>query len=164
MTAAEVAALVDRGLEIRDEIARLEKELKGIAAKLQAAGYEANKAGKVEDLKNADREGRRWMATGSKRIVPVIFTADCLVGSFTANSEVHKKIEAAAHGTIREFFKPVNKFENLFDDGLKFRNTAFDVIGAEHAPAFITACLARDKFGVPKSDVKIAWDKTEVKA
>lgn len=162
MTKAEVSTLVDRGLAIRAEIAKLETELDGINIKLKAEGYEANKDGKVEDLKDATREGKRWLALGSERILPVVFTTDLLAGSFTANRPLHKKIEEAAGAHLNDFYKRCIKYENRFDSGVKFRKTAADLLG-DSAPAFITACLARDKNGIPKSDVKIEWDKTEVK-
>ena len=66
-------------------------------------------------------------------------------------------------GNLREFFKPVRKFENLFDDGKKFRARAADVLD-KAAPACLTACLSLDKDGLPKSDIKIEWDKPETAA
>lgn len=163
MTRSEVAFLVDRGIAIRAEMAALEKELEGINKLLKAEGYEKNKDGKVEDLKDGNRLGKRWLAAGTERILPVVFTTDLLAGSFTANTDLHKKIEAAAGEHLNDFYKRVTKYENRFDSGVKFRKTAADLLG-DKAPAFITACLSRDKDGIPKSDVKIEWDKTEVAA
>jgi hypothetical protein len=157
-----IAQLVDRGIEIRRELKKLAAELKEIEATLKEQGLKASAAGRVEDLKDADREGRRWLAKGSTAIVPVVFTADMIVGSFTKDSRLHQAIEAVAVGNLREFFKPVNKFENRFDDGKKFRAHAVDILD-KAAPAFITACLARAKHGLPKSDIKIEWDQPEVK-
>jgi hypothetical protein len=158
-----VTHLVDRGIEIRRTLKTLAAELKEIEATLKEHGLKASAAGRVEDLKDADREGRRWLAKGSTAIVPVVFTADMIVGSFTKDSKSHRDIEAVAVGNLREFFKPVNKFENRFDDGKKFRARAMDLLD-KAAPAFITACLARDKHGLPKSDIKIEWDQPEVAA
>lgn len=157
-----VQALVDRGLEIVAEQAKLKAELAGIEEKLLKLGHAAGLRGEHQSLKDEDREGRRWPATGSSRIVPVIFTADLIVGSFAQNSDKHNSIAAAAGNRFKDFFKPAFKYENRFDDGKKFRAKA-DEVFATDAPAFITACVARDKTGIPKSAVKIEWEAAEVK-
>ena len=148
--------LVDRGLEVRAEMKRLAAELKDIEAKLEKLGLERRQT----DLKDADREGRRWLARGTRLIVPVVFTADKLVGEFKDKSPMHLAVVAAAQGRLKDFFRPVNKWENLFKDGKDFRARADDLLAAD-APGFITACLARDRDGLPKSDVKIVWDEAE---
>jgi hypothetical protein len=147
---------VDRGLEILAEIKKLQTELKNIETRLEMAGLQAGQRGEHQPLQDADRGGKCWFAHGSDQDVPLIFTDDKLIGSFTAESKVHKTILAVAAGKLPEFFKPVNKFEAVFDDGKKFRKHAFEIFG-EQAPAFITACVARDKAGIAKSDVKICW-------
>ena len=151
-----VLELVDRGIVVRAELERLKIELKGIEARLQKYGL----AGEHVELKDAEREGRRWLAHGSKLIVPVVFTADKIVGSFKAGSPVHGRIDKAADGRLHEFFAMETTFENLFEDGKRFRAAADGVLGAK-GPAFITACLAVDKFGIPKSDVKVCWEDSE---
>lgn len=160
MKPVDIAELVDRGLELRKRIAEDTAELKKIEEKLKAAGYEAGKEGDHEPLKDANREGTRWLARGSQKILPVIFTADSLVGSFTRNTDLHRKIEAAAGNHFSVFFKAVSKFENKFDDGVKFRARAQELFD-QSAPAFITACLSRDKHGMAKSDVKLDWVHVE---
>lgn len=77
-----IKALVDRGLEAREQIERLQKELKEIEGKLKEAGLKSEQ----EDLKDADREGKRWLAHGTRFAIPIIFTADKIVGQFKANS------------------------------------------------------------------------------
>lgn len=156
-----ILSMVDRGLAIREQLERLGKELKEIETALKEAGLKANLAGRVEELKDAEREGRCWFATGSALRVPVIFTADCIVGSFAHSSVTHKRISEASDRFL-DFFKPLRTFENKFKDGKKFRAEVNETLG-EKGAAFITACLARDKAGVPKSDVKILWDATEVR-
>jgi hypothetical protein len=150
---------VDRGLEIRAKIAELERELEGIEERLQAAGLEAGRRGEHVELKDAEREGKQWLAKGSAVAVPLIFTADKLIGSFTANGAMHQTIRTAAAGHLAVFYKAVNQFKILFDDGKRFRAKAQEVL-AERAPAFVSACLARDKAGIPKSDIKILWPPT----
>jgi hypothetical protein len=151
-----IVGLVDRGLAIRAQLKELNAELKEITESLESFGIDQPH----EDLKDQDREGKRWMAWGSKLIVPIVFTADKILGEFRAGTVLNQKIDRAADGHLREFFKPINKWENLFDDGKKFRARAAELLEAK-APAFITACLARDKHGIPKSDVKILWDDAE---
>jgi hypothetical protein len=160
MKPGDIAELVDRGIELRDRIKTDTAELKKVEEKLKAAGYEAAKEGDHQDLKDANREGTRWLARGSQKVLPVIFTADSILGSFTRNTDLHRSIEAAAGNHFNVFFKPVSKFENRFDDGVKFRARAHELFG-KTAPEFITACLSRDKHGIAKSSVQIAWDDVE---
>jgi hypothetical protein len=151
-----IKSLVDRGLEIRTQLETLRTELKAIETKLQKAGLAADH----EELKDPDREGRRWLATGTEKRVPVIFTADKLVGTFQESSPTHLKILPVSSGHFEDFFKPIRAFENRYDDGKKFRTRADELLGKD-APRFITACLAVDKHGIPKSDIKVEWDQAE---
>jgi hypothetical protein len=151
-----VRHLVDRGIEVRRQIKALQKELKDIEEKLESQGLNEPH----EDLKDAEREGRRWLARGSELIVPVVFTADKLMQSFKLNSATHQSIKTAAGDLLKEFYGLTQTFETKFDDGKKFRKVADEVMGSK-APTFITACLARDKHGVPKSDIKVCWDDGE---
>ena len=157
---------VDRALEIMPKIAELQAELKNIETRLIMAGYTAGAAGEHEELKDAEREGRRWFARGTARMVPLIFTADAIRGQFIKDSPAHSAIRVSlgsAHGSLVEFFKPKTVYLNTMPDGKKFRARADEILGV-NAPAFITACIARDKDGVPKSDVKIDWDHAEAVA
>lgn len=149
---------VDRGLEIRAQIERLETELKDIETRLQMAGLK--NPGEHEDLKDADRDGRRWPAKGSDRIVPVIFTADLLLGELGANTPRAQTIRTAARGKLDFFFKHNAVLKNRFDSGKRFRIEAARLL-EEAAPNFITACLARDKDGQPKSKIVVAWKESE---
>lgn len=151
-----IKGLVDRGIEVRAKLKKLKAELDEIEGKLQAAGLEREH----EYLKDDDREGRRWMARGSELVVPVVFTADKIMGSFAYNSPKHSQARAIAGDELKDFYKLKQVMENQFDDGKKFRLQAGEILGPK-APAFITACLARDKFGVPKSDVRVCWDDGE---
>ena len=145
---------VDRGLEIRAQLETLTTELKDIQMRLAHAALH----GEQIELTDADREGRQYLAHGTTAIVPVILTADKLMGEFVANSPKHELVKLAARGKLLDFYKPANKFVNKFDNGKKFRATAAELL-AEHAPSFITACIARDKDGIAKSDIKIMWDQ-----
>lgn len=160
-TPSAIRADVDRGLEIVDEMATLQDELEKIEARVEAAGL----AGEQVELNDPDREGRQFIARGSAKTVPVVFTADLLVGQFQVDSDVHRGIIRAmmAENYTRffsDFFRSVHVFKTLFDSGKKFRAHAAELLG-KNAPAFISACLQRDKTGVPKSKVVIDWQRAE---
>ncbi len=151
-----VQADVDRGLLLRAHMKAMTTELEEITERLEAAGLAAPQ----QDLKDADREGRRWLARGTKCAIAILFTADKIVSEFTAHTAIHDRIKFAADGRLLAFFRPINKYKNHFDDGKAFRAAAAETLGAA-APGFVTACLARDKDGHPKSDIKILWDTPE---
>ena len=162
----EIALDVERGLAIRKEMDALKAELKAIEERLEAAGLE----GEQVELNDPEREGRQFLAQGEKHIVPVVFTADLLIKSFKFPSAHYTRItsaipegfaESGAQGLVAFFDRSV-AYESRFDSGKKFRAHADELLGKD-APAFITACLARDKHGIPKSAIKIEWDRaTEV--
>ena len=150
--------LVDRGLQLRGEISARQAELKEIEANLAELGLASS--AEHEELADAEREGRRWFAEGTEKMVPVIFTADKIIGSFKSAGATHETICAALgkqRGKLREFYKPETTWGNLFKDGKQFRMAAREILGRS-APGFITACVARDKYGVARSDIRIEWD------
>jgi len=153
---------VDRGLEIRAEIEKLQSELKDIEVRVKHTALH----GEQVELTDADREGRQYLAAGTSKIVPVIFTSDLLMGSFKAGSSNHIKVVESLGPKnayrIVDFFKKESVLYSLFDNGKKFRAHASDLLG-DKAPAFITACVARDKDGIPKSAIKVMWDETKPK-
>lgn len=161
--ASLIRADVDRGLQIVGELDMLQKELEQIETRLEAAGLE----GEQVELNDPDREGRQFIARGSAATVPVVFTADLLVKSFQVDSDVHRKIVAAMPAThldkFRQLFRSVRTFKTLFESGKEFRAKAAELLGKD-APAFISACLQRDKEGIPKSQVKIDWSRAGVAA
>jgi hypothetical protein len=157
-----ILADVDRGLAIRGEMDALKKELGEIEERLEAAGLK----GEQIDLVDADREGKQFLAKGTKQIVPVVFTADLLIKSFKFPSAHYTRItsaipegfaESSAQG-LGGFFTRSVVYESRTDSGKKFRAIAGELLGKD-APKFITACLARDKEGIPKSAIKIEWDR-----
>ena len=153
-----LAAIVDRGLEIIAQVALLEAELKVVEATLQRAAL----AGEQVDLVDTEREGKQFLANGSEFIVPVVLTADLLVKSFTADSAAHRSIEAASQGKLTDLFKPVTTWKTFFDSGKIFRKKALEILGND-GPALITACVQRDKNGIPKSAIKVEWARAEKK-
>lgn len=159
MSEPGIAADVDRGLYLVERIEALKKELEQIEVRLTTAGLE----GEQIELVDPEREGRQFLAKGSEAIVPVVFTADLLVKSFAAHSAVHDKIDAALAdpGFQRpSFFARFTIYKTAIDSGKIFRARAAEILG-EAAPAFISACLQRDKHGIPKSQVKIEWGRAE---
>ena len=152
---------IDRGLEIREEMEKLAAELKEIDTRVKHAALH----GEQVDLADPEREGRQFLAAGSKLVVPVVLTADKLIGSFKPSSPAHVKIlnaliEQSHH--LGKFFDREIKFVNRFDSGKKFRSEAVAVLGPK-APAFITSCVATDRDGIAKSDIKIMWDDAAAK-
>ena len=149
---------VDRGLEIRAEIEKLQTELKDIEVRVKHVALH----GEHVELAEPDREGRQYLAAGTGKVVPVIFTSDMIVGEFGSNSKKHNEIiEAVENRTgMLQFFKPVTKYENRFDNGKKFRALASEVFG-DLAPKFVTACVARDKDGIAKSAIKVMWNEAK---
>jgi len=161
-----IRADVDRAVDLRSQIATREAELEKITARLVAAGLKAGTEKRHEELVDAARDGTRWLAKGSGIAVPIIFTADKLMGSFQRDSAKHQSVKASLGSQAAElprFYKSVNAFETRFKDGKQFRSEA-DKVLAERAPAFITACVARDKDGIALSDVRIDWDHAEAVA
>ena len=151
-----IKSLVDRGLELRAKIKSLKRELDEIENELAGTGLYAGHV----PLKDPEREGRRFLAHGTRLVVPVIFTADKLMKTFPHESVAHGRIAAIANGHLGDFFEFSQVWANRFDDGQKFRQRAAEVLD-KSAPPFISACLARDKHGIPKNDTKIAWDEAE---
>lgn len=150
---------IDRGLQIVGQIEFLQRELKAIEARVEAVAL----AGEQVELVDAEREGRQYLARGSAEIVPVIFTADLLIKSFSDRSATYDRIAVStprSRGALTRFFQPTSTWKTLFDSGKEFRAKAAEILGTD-APAFISACLQRDKHGIPKSQTKIDWSRTE---
>lgn len=151
-----LAPTVDRGLEIRDQIEQLKEELSLIESTLELAA----RKGEQIDLEDPDREGRQFLARGTEAIVPVVLTADIIQGTFADGSQAHTKIATAAVGRLAEFYWPTTTWKLLAKSGKAFRIEAAAILGAA-APALITAAIARDKNGIPKSQIKVEWNRAE---
>lgn len=156
---AAVRRAVDRGLEIRAKIDALETELADVEALLRAAGL----LGEQIDLEDADRDGRQFLAAGTVHTVPVVFTSDHVAASFQDGSAAHLRAADAACGRLAEFYRPVTTWKMLARSGKAFRRDAATILGPEVAAAFVTACLARDKNGIAKSQIKVEWDRAEAR-
>jgi hypothetical protein len=154
---ARVPDLVDEGMRLRAKIATLIKELEVVESALIAWA----KDGDQVDLVDEEREGKQFLAGGSKVIVPVVFTADKLRESFADGSDVHVTLKRIAGAHLPQFYAPSTTWEMVPKGGKAFRKLAGEIVGAVIGPALVTACLARDKHGIPKSDIKIEWKRAK---
>ncbi len=147
---------VQRGLEIREEMTRLKDELGQIEERIEAAAL----VGDQIDLNDPDRDGKQFIARGSEKQVPVVITADSIVGQFIDDSPIHVRLKEIAGDKLKEFFKKKTIWENLAKTGKQFRSLAA-VILEDKAPEFISGAISRDKHGIPKNSIKIEWDRAE---
>lgn len=172
--AEELPKLTDRIAEINKEISKLTDEKKRIEARLDA--YALAHPEQHEPLKDEKREGRRMVFTGERFTVPVVFSSDLIIGSFTDGSPKHKELlqilcgpdgehEATAEATLKRFFDPPAKWENRYENGVKFRAAVAEHLGSKRAAPFISACTQVDKHGVKKSTTSFDYAHAkEVKA
>jgi hypothetical protein len=148
--------LVDRGVVLHSRIKALTAELASITVDL----IELARAGKHVPLEDESREGTQYIATGTDRTIPVVFTADLVAKSFKDLSPAHARVDEAAKGHLPEFFKKKTIWERIPKDGKALRLLAAATLEKD-APAFISACLQRDKHGTPKSAVKVQWSQED---
>ena len=149
-----IKTLVDRGLQLRALADGIKVELEEIEQQI----IDIAQQGEQIPLVDEEREGKQYLAVGTAATIPVIFTADKIIASFKDRSAVHGKIVLAAGEHLEAFYKSQTTWEMIQRNGKIFRRQAGEILGAA-GPAFITACLARDKFGIPKSDIKIDWSR-----
>jgi hypothetical protein len=155
MTATQIAAYIERGKAIKSQIAVLEVELEQIEARLKTAA----EAGEHVPLQDANREGKQCLLRSPKLVLPVRFTADSIVGSFAFDSPMHKEILGIVGAEkLPLFFKQVSRFDRAPKDGEKFRKIGRENLEPDAFAALIRAATARDKDGIPKSTLQIAWD------
>lgn len=159
MTSSQITADVDTGLSIVAQIDRLKEQLKLIVERLEIAALE----GEQIPLEDDTREGMQYIAQGSQADVPIVITADSITQTFADGSPAHGRIEAAANGRLKDFFKRSVTWKLIARDGKAFRSDASALLGAD-APAFISTCLSRDKNGLPKSAVKIEWARADLRS
>lgn len=154
-SAKTIAADVDRGLAIVAEQKRLKEELDALETRLIKDALE--RPDEHVPLADEQREGRQFIARGTDVALPIVFTADKLVATFTEEGAIAKRImDALPYPQFDRFYKKVVGYAMIPKDGQRFRVLAAELLGPE-APAFIKACRAVDKFGIPKSDEKIEW-------
>jgi hypothetical protein len=155
---AEIAVDVDRALELDGLIKDYQEELKGIKARLVEDGLDRPE--EHQKLEEEEREGRQWIATGTNMTVPIVFTADNLIGSVTLPSDKLDGAKEIAGEHFGQFYKKVTKLENVHEDGLEFRKRANELLG-DKAPKFVAACRDIKKDGTPKSAKRVELDRAE---
>jgi len=151
----KLTAAVDRGAAITAEIAKLKTELDSCEQIILFSAL----LGDHVDLADPEREGKQYFANGNTVTVPVVFTSDLVAGSFAEDSILHNRAKEVAGLKLSEFYKRKVNFELISKSGLAFRREVAATFDAATAPQVITACLSRDKNGIPKSQTKIVWDR-----
>jgi hypothetical protein len=153
-SAALILRDVDRGAELTQAIASAKTELDAIEERLEADALA--RPDEHEALADASREGRQFLAKGTRITLPIVFTSDLLVKTFAPKSDVHDRIEAASDGQLARFYRLKPVFECTQKDGKAFRTFAAEILGPK-APALVAACRQVDKNGIPKSSTKLEW-------
>lgn len=146
---------VDRGIELTAQIEQLQEELKACEAALRGAAL----LGEQIPLEDPERDGRQFLAKGSRRIVPVVLTADLVQKTFGDGSPVHQRLEQIAGESLQRLYTPVTTWEMNAKDGKAFRLAADRELGGA-AVRFVEAALMRDRHGIPKSQIKVEWKRS----
>jgi hypothetical protein len=154
----DLGDLVDKGLELSAEISNATTRLKQIEAKIKAHALACPEA--HQPLADKDREGTQYLAKAGRYNLSarVVCTADLLIQSFAAGSDTHHKISAASTAagvTVADFYRLSRTWELRAKSGKAFRQLARE--SADDPERLITACIRRDKDGVPVSQVKVEW-------
>ena len=157
MTTTQIAADIERGKQIKAEIALLTAELKLINARLHAAGEEAEHI----PLADADREGKQAILRGSRHSLPIVFESDLLIASFKPDSPKHAEIQAILGEKMPQFFRDTRVFERIQDDGKSFRKFARENLPADTFAKLVQACTDRKKDGIAKSRIIVDWDASK---
>jgi hypothetical protein len=158
---AAIAHLVDRGLAIEAEIEALKKELKQIEEGLSTAALAASKEGLTEPLVDEEREGQRFLAKGTTATIPVILESDQIAGEFGEDTEKAQLLKALCGDRLAHLYKRVVGYARVPKDGKAFRTAAIAHWPADEAAKIISAAISRDKHGIPKSRVVVAWDQAK---
>lgn len=158
-THTNTAADVDRGLAILAEIKALEAEKKVIEVRLAAVALAASKEGLTEPLVDEEREGQRYFAEGSTGKIPVILESDQISGEFGEGTEKHQALDGLCGAKLSHLYKRKVIFERVPKDGKLFRKQAAEFWEPDEAAKIISASIARDKDGIPKSRIVVAWDQ-----
>lgn len=159
---ADLKHFIDAGLRLRNEIEDREKQLKEIEKRLKA--YAEAHPDEHVPLKDEDREGTRLLITGSREIVPVIFTSDLIKQSIDSLSDDLPKIRELAGDHFASFYTRTVTYDAVHSKSGKFDGKSFRTAARElltDAEEFISACVRRNKDGIPISQTKVSWDEAE---
>jgi hypothetical protein len=160
MTPEQIAADVERGIFLHGQIELHKRELKAIEDRLKIAGENGDQV----PLQNENLEGKQFIAEGSGNIVPVRFESDLIIGTIDSLDPSLPEIKEITGDTFRRFFKPVSGYARVPKDGEAFRKTARQLLAPDAFAKLIHLCTGRDKDGIAKSRVVVAWDDAKSKA
>ena len=148
--------LIARGIELKKTIETAIAELKTITADIITIARHTDHV----DLVDAEREGKQALLAGADDVVlPVIFESDMILGTIPAQSAKHKDLLIKYKAeNLGNFYRQKNILEMLPKDGKAFRKLANHTFAPDTAAQFVRDCLARDKHGIPKSRIVVAWD------
>ena len=149
-----IASLVDKALALRHEIEVLTDALEILEQQIRNAAL----TGPQIDLTDGDLEGKQYIARGTEKQVPVILTSDLIIQSFADKSTIHSHLFELAGDRLKVLYRPTITHKLVAKTGKHFRLEAAAQLG-DGAPAFIAAAVNRDKYGIPRSQIKIAWDR-----
>jgi len=152
---SSLTATVDRGLAIVAEIETLNKELKQIEANLEATALSSE----TVPLEDDAREGRQFLARGTTATVPVVIESDQIAGEFQEESQRHEMLLALCGDRLSHLYKRTVTYKRAPKDGKAFRLAAMEHWPAPMAACIIDTAISRDKHGIAKSRVIIAWDR-----
>lgn len=157
----DIKEQIGRGLRLRAEIEAAKAELKAIEAAVVAVARHAEH----HDLVDAEREGKQAMLDGGHCLLPVIFESDMITGTMPQGGPLHLGLKLKyKEEALAPFYKAKNTLEMQPKDGKAFRALAREAFAPELAAAFVHDCLARDKTGIPKSRIVVAWENVKQKA
>jgi len=153
-----------------DEIARLTDEGLGLECRMQEDAARQKTISKLltdhalqvpdehEPLNDGSREGTQWLAHGSDgTVVPIVCTSDLLVASLTEGTPAFDALVQIPTNPLPLFFRPTRKWEPLQSDGRKFRALVRET--HPDPERVISACVRRNKDGIPVSVIKVEWSR-----
>ena len=160
MTIAQIQDLVTEGIKITAQLSQLKARRDAIAEKLRT--YALAHPERHAPLKDEARGGRQVILTGSiGEQLSVLMKDDQIAQTFAHAGKQHLAIEASLQTltmAITPFYRSKRIWEMVPKDAVQFRAVAQSIIGEKRAPEFISACLRRNKDGVPISDVNVEWE------
>ena len=159
LTEAEIATLVDKGIALHAAIETNKSRLKAISEQLQA--HALTVPSQHIKLVDEDREGTRYLAHGSDdKIVPVVCASDLIMQTLADDSEELALVAMTAREKFPQFYKRVVAYVSTFSKSNKFDGKKFRAAARTELPdpeAFISACLRRNRDGIPISAIKVEW-------
>ena len=159
LTASEITNLVDKGCALHAAIEHNKTRLKAISDQLQSHAFSV--PSQHQRLVDEDREGTRYLAEGSEgRIVPVVCSSDLIMQTLAEDSEELALVVMKAREKVPQFYKRVVTYVSTFSKSNKFDGKKFRAAARTELPdpqAFISACLRRNKDGIPVSAIKVEW-------